>query len=48
MLYGQEIDASMIQNLSPAQIEMAKSSYQKVSLLEKPRPCLKESTKRAS
>ena len=30
--FGQEIDPSLTKNLSPAQIDMAKSSYQKVSL----------------
>ena len=46
--FGQEIDPSLLKNLSPAQIEMAKSQLAKSKSLEKPKPAVKESTKRAS
>jgi polysaccharide export outer membrane protein len=46
--FGQEIDPSLLKNLSPAQIEMAKSQLAKSKSIEKPKPAVKESTKRAS
>ncbi|MDA8696235.1 SLBB domain-containing protein [Gammaproteobacteria bacterium] len=46
--FGQEIDPSLLKNLSPAQIEMAKSQLAKSKSLEKPKPAVKETTKRAS
>jgi polysaccharide biosynthesis/export protein len=46
--FGQEIDPSLLKNLSPAQIEMAKSQLAKSKSIEKPKPVVKESTKRAS
>jgi len=45
---GQEIDPSLLKNLSPAQIEMAKSQLSKSNSIEKPKPTVKESTKRTS
>ena len=46
--FGQEIDPSLLKKLSPAQIEMAKSQLAKSKSIEKPKPAVKESTKRAS
>ena len=46
--FGQEIDPSLLKDLSPAQIEMAKSQLAKSKTIEKPKPAVKESTKRAS
>tara|TARA_B100000900_G_scaffold415990_1_gene448332 strand:- start:672 stop:2942 length:2271 start_codon:yes stop_codon:yes gene_type:complete len=46
--FGQEIDPSLLKNLSPDQIEMAKSQLAKSESIEKPIPVIKESTKRAS
>ena len=46
--FGQEIDPSLLKNLSPAQIEMAKSQLAKSKSIEIPKPAVKESTKRAS
>ena len=46
--FGQEIDPSLLKNLSPAQIEMAKNQLAKSKSIEKPKPTVKESTKRAS
>jgi polysaccharide export outer membrane protein len=46
--FGQEIDPSLLKSLSPAQIEMAKSQLAKSNSIEKPKPAVKESTKRAS
>jgi polysaccharide export outer membrane protein len=47
--FGQEIDPSLLKNLSPAQIEMAKSQLTQSKSIEKPKPDVKESTtKRAS
>jgi polysaccharide export outer membrane protein len=46
--FGQEIDPSLLKNLSPAQIEMAKSQLAKSKSIEKPKPAVKESTKRVS
>jgi polysaccharide biosynthesis/export protein len=46
--FGQEIDPSLLKNLSPAQIEMAKSQLAKSKSIEKPKPVVKESTKRVS
>jgi len=46
--FGQEIDPSLLKNLSPVQIEMAKSQLAKSKSIEKPKPAVKESTKRAS
>ncbi|MDC0587712.1 SLBB domain-containing protein [Gammaproteobacteria bacterium] len=45
--FGQEIDPSLLKNLSPAQIEMAKSQLSKSKSIEKPKPTVKESTERA-
>jgi polysaccharide biosynthesis/export protein len=45
-VFGQEIDPSLLKNLSPAQIEMAKSQLEKTKPLEKPKPVVKESTKK--
>ena len=44
--YSQEIDPSLLKNLSPAQIEIAKSQLEKSNFAEKPQPVLKESTKK--
>ena len=46
--FGQEIDPSLLKSLSPAQIEMAKSQLAKSKTIEKPKPAVKESTKRTS
>jgi len=46
--FGQEIDPSLLENLSPAQIEMAKSQLAKSKSIEKPKPVVKESTKKAT
>ena len=46
--FSQELDPSLLKNLSPAQMEMAKSQLAKSKSLEKPKPVVKESTKRAS
>jgi len=46
--YGQEIDPSLLKNLSPVQIEMAKSQLAKSMSTEEPKPAVKESTKKAS
>jgi polysaccharide export outer membrane protein len=46
--FAQEIDPSLLKNLSPAQIEMAKSQLAISKSIEKPKPAVKESTKRAS
>ena len=46
--FGQEIDPSLLKSLSPAQIEMAKSQLAKSKTIEKPKPAVQESTKRAS
>ena len=46
-VYGQEIDPSLLKNISPAQIEMAKSQLQASKSIEKPKPVVKESTKKA-
>ena len=46
--FGQEIDPSLLKNLSPAQIEMAKSQLAQSKSIEKPKPDVKESTKRVS
>jgi len=46
--FGQEIDPSLLKNLSPAQIEMAKSQLAQSKPVESPKPVVKESTKRAS
>ena len=40
----QEIDVSLLERLSPDQIEMAKSQLTNNQILEKPKPTLKEST----
>ncbi|MDA9118118.1 SLBB domain-containing protein [Gammaproteobacteria bacterium] len=44
----QEINPSLLKDLSPAQIEIAKSQLSKSKSIEKPKPAVKESTKRAS
>ena len=46
--FGQEIDPSLLKNLSPAQIEMAKSQLAGSKSIEKPKPVVKESTKKVS
>ncbi|MDA9143123.1 SLBB domain-containing protein [Gammaproteobacteria bacterium] len=46
--FGQEIDPSLLKNLSPAQIEMAKSQLAKSKSIEKLKPTIKESTKRTN
>jgi len=46
--FSQEIDPSLLKNLSPAQIEMAKSQLAKSKSIEKPKPAAKESTKSAN
>ena len=46
--FGQEINPSLLKNLSPAQIEMAKSQLAKSKSIEEPKLAVKESTKRAS
>tara|TARA_S200000501_G_scaffold375348_2_gene427138 strand:- start:905 stop:3169 length:2265 start_codon:yes stop_codon:yes gene_type:complete len=45
--FGQEIDPSLFQDLSPSQIELAKSQLTKSKSTEKPKPTVKESTKKA-
>jgi protein involved in polysaccharide export with SLBB domain len=47
-VFGQEIDPSLLKNLSPVQIEMAKSQLAKNKSLEKPMPAIKESTKKTN
>lgn len=42
--FAQEIDPALLKNLSPAQIEMAKSQLSSGNLIEKPKPVAKEST----
>ena len=44
--FAQEIDPSLLENLSPAQIELAKSQLSKSKSLDKPKPVVKESTKK--
>ncbi len=46
--FGQEIDPSLLKNLSPAQIELAKSQLTKSVSIENPKPSVKESTTKAS
>ena len=46
--FGQEIDTSLLKNLSPTQIEIAKNQLTDSKLTEKPQPVVKESTIRAS
>jgi polysaccharide biosynthesis/export protein len=46
--YSQEIDPSLLKNLSPAQIEMAKNQLAKSEYLEQPKPVAKESTTKAT
>jgi polysaccharide biosynthesis/export protein len=46
--FGQEIDTSLLKNLSPAQIEMAKSQLTKSKSIDKPNLAIKESTKKTS
>ncbi len=41
-----EIDPSLLKNLSPAQIEMAKNQLARNKSIEKPQPVIKESTKK--
>ena len=43
---SQEIDPSLLKDLSPAQIELAKSQLAKSQSVEKPKPTVKESTKK--
>tara|TARA_B100000900_G_scaffold315140_1_gene273994 strand:- start:1109 stop:3373 length:2265 start_codon:yes stop_codon:yes gene_type:complete len=45
--FGQEIDPSLLKDLSPAQIELAKSQLNKNKPETKPKPIVKESTKKA-
>ena len=49
-VFAQEIDPSLLKNLSPAQIEMAKSQLAKTQSMDmdKPKPVVKESTKSAN
>ena len=47
-IYGQEIDPSLLKNLTPAQIEMAKSQLAKSEAKTKPKPVVKESTKKTA
>jgi len=44
--HGQEIDPSLLQNLSPAQLELAKSQLTNSNPGEQPKPVVKESTKK--
>ena len=46
--YSQEIDLSLLKNLSPDQIEIAKSQLEKSNFTEKPQPVVKESTEKIS
>ena len=46
--YSQEIDPSLLKNLSPEQIELAKSQLAKSNSSEKPKPITKESTRKSS
>jgi polysaccharide export outer membrane protein len=46
--YSQDIDPSLLKNLSPAQIELAKSQLAKSKSIEEPKLAVKESTKKAS
>ena len=46
--YSQEIDPSLLKNLSPEQIELAKSQLAKSNSSEKPKPITKESTIKSS
>jgi len=45
--YGQEIDPSMLKNLSPQQIEMLQNQLAKSKQTEKPKPVVTESTRRS-
>jgi polysaccharide export outer membrane protein len=47
-VHAQEIDPLLLKNLSPAQIEMAKSQLANSKSIEKPKPAVKESTKRTN
>ena len=44
--FGQELDPSLLEDLTPAQIEFAKSQLTKSKSSEKPKPAVKESTKK--
>ena len=44
LTFGQEIDPSLLKNLSPAQIELAKSQLAISKSIEKPKPIVTEST----
>ncbi len=46
--YSQEIDPSLLKNLTPEQIELAKSQLTKSNSSEKPKPITKESTIKSS
>ncbi len=46
--HGQEIDPSFLKDLSPDQIEMAKSQLVKSKFIEEPKPVVKESTKKTT
>ena len=46
--YAQELDPSLLKNLSPEQIELAKSQLAKSKSTQKPKPVAKESTKKTS
>lgn len=46
--FSQEIDPSLLKNLTPAQIEMARSQLVKSKSIEKPKPTVKESTKKTN
>ena len=44
--FGQELDPSLLEDLTPTQIEFAKSQLTKSKSSEKPKPAVKESTKK--
>lgn len=44
--FSQQIDSSLLENLSPSQIEMAKNQISSTKSVEKPKPVVKESTQR--
>ena len=46
-IFSQEIDPSLLRNLSPAQIEMVRSQLVKSKSSEQPKPVVKESTKKS-
>jgi len=46
--HSQEIDPSLLENLSPAQLEIAKNQLAKSQFIEKPKPTVNESTRKVS